>query len=391
MSTAIPFEYIDAADALSGLCDRLAGVPWIAIDTEFLREKTYYPKLCLLQLAVPGMAACIDPLALDDLTPVTDLLFDERIVKVMHAGRQDMEIIYHLTGRVPAPVFDTQIAAPLLGYPDQVGYGNLVKSVLKVTLDKLHTRDDWSRRPLTPEQVRYAADDVIFLVDVYRGLHERLASLERLTWLDEDFRRLSDPALYENPPELAWLRVKGGNRLRGASLAALQALAKWREEQARERDRPKGWLLRDDAMVDIARHRPATLEALKRIRGLNDRLLARSGQTLIDLVMAAARSKPQPFPDQGPRIPLTTGQEAVVDMLMAVVRLSAADNDLSPTVLASRKQLEQLVQGKQDSAILQGWRKPLVGDRLTALLAGELTLAMQNGQVVVQPPVTREA
>ncbi|MGB5261781.1 MAG: ribonuclease D [Gammaproteobacteria bacterium] len=391
MSTAIPFEYIDTADGLSGLCDRLAGVPWIAIDTEFLREKTYYPKLCLLQLAVPGMAACIDPLALDDLTPVTDLLFDERIVKVMHAGRQDMEIIYHLTGRVPAPVFDTQIAAPLLGYPDQVGYGNLVKSILNVTLDKLHTRDDWSRRPLTPEQVRYAADDVIFLVDVYRALHERLASLDRLAWLAADFRHLSDPALYENPPELAWLKVKGGNRLRGASLAVLQALAGWREEESRERDRPKGWVLRDDAMVDIARHRPATLDALKRIRGLNERLLARSGQTLVELVVAAAQTRPQPFPDQGSRTPLTTAQDAMVDVLMAVVRLSAAENDLSPTVLASRKQLEQLVQGSQDSGVMQGWRKPLIGDRLTALLDGQLTLGIHNGQLVVQPPVMLEA
>lgn len=391
MSSNLPFDYIDTADALSGLCERLADAPWIAIDTEFLREKTYYPKLCLLQLAVPGTAACIDPLALDDLAPLTDLLFNEHIVKVMHAGRQDMEIIYHLTGRVPAPVFDTQIAAPLLGYPDQVGYGNLVKSVLHVTLDKLHTRADWSRRPLTPEQVRYAADDVIFLADVYRALHEQLAALGRLDWLDEDFRQLADPAVYENLPELAWLRVKGANRLRGASLAVLQALAQWREEQSRERDRPRGWLLRDDAMIDIARHRPATLDALRQIRGLNERLLARSGESLIDLVRDAAGSRPQPLPDQVSRKPLSAAQDAMVDMLMAVVRISAAENDLNPAVLASRKQLEQLVAGSPDSNIMQGWRKPLVGDRLTALLDGKLTLGIQNGQVVVEQPVTLEA
>lgn len=381
MSSAAPFDYIDTPDALSAFCARLAGVPWITVDTEFLREKTYYPKLCLLQLAAPGMAACIDPLALDDLTPVMDLLFDPQIIKVMHAARQDMEIIYHLTGRVPAPLFDTQVAAPLLGYPDQVGYGNLVKSVLNVTLDKLHTRDDWSLRPLSPAQTRYAADDVIFLAEIYQDLHARLEALGRLDWLEEDFRRLSETALYENPPEHAWLRVKGANRLRGASLAVLQALAKWREEQARERDRPRAWLLRDDAMVDIARHRPKSLDAFKRIRGLSERLLERSGKQLAALVQEAGNNKPAPLPDKGIRTPLSVAQDATVDLLMAAVRISAADNNLNPAVLASRKQLEQLVLGTADSPVMQGWRKPLVGDRLHAVLDGRVTFRVQDGAV----------
>jgi len=381
MNSDTPFDYIDTAEALTAFCEKLATAPWIAMDTEFLREKTYYPKLCLLQVATPDLAACIDPLALNDLTPILDVLFNENIVKVMHAGRQDMEIIYHLAGRVPAPVFDTQVAAPLLGYPDQVGYGNLVKSVLGVALDKLHTRDDWSLRPLTPAQARYAADDVIYLVEIYQDLNKRLEELGRIDWLAADFRRLADPALYENPPAQAWLKVKGGNRLRGASLAVLQALAEWRERLSRERDRPKGWLLRDDAMVDIARHRPASMDALKRIRGLNERLLDRSGNDLVELVRAAAKNKPAPFPDRGARTPLTASQDAVVDLLMALVRLSAAENDLNPAVLANRKQLEQLALGNQDSPLLQGWRKPLVGDRLSALLAGEVTLKVSDGKL----------
>jgi ribonuclease D len=384
MSSAIPVDYIDTPAALSALCEQLADSPWIALDTEFLREKTYYPKLCLLQLAVPGMAACIDPLALDDLSPLMDLLFNEKIIKVMHSGRQDMEIFYHLNAKVPAPVFDTQIAAPLLGYPDQVGYGNLVKTVLDISLDKLHTRDDWSLRPLSQEQIRYAADDVIYLVDIYQVLRDRLQELGRLDWLAADFAHLSNPDIYENPPEQAWLKVKGANRLRGASLAVLQDLAKWREEQSRTRDRPKGWVLRDDAMIDIARHRPASLDALKRIRGLNERLLERSGKALVELVMTAANNKPLPAPDKGVRTTLSAAQDATVDMMMAVVRVSAAENDLSPAVLASRKQLEQLLlQDNRESGILQGWRKPLVGDRLLALLDGSLTLSVQDGEALL--------
>lgn len=384
MSSTVPVDYIDTPAALSALCERFATAPWIAVDTEFLREKTYYPKLCLVQLAIPGAAACIDPLALDDLSPLLDLLFDDDIIKVMHSCRQDMEIIYHLSGRVPAPLFDTQVAAPLLGHPDQVGYGNLVKSVLDVTLDKLHTRDDWSLRPLTPEQIKYAADDVIYLVDIYQVLRDKLQACGRLDWLDEDFKRLTQAGLYESTPEQAWLKVKGANRLRGASLAVLQALAQWREQRSQQRDRPKGWILRDDAMVDIARHKPASLDALKRIRGLNERLLERSGGALVELVARAVVNTPLPLPDKGKRTPLSPAQDAMLDVMMAVVRLSAAENDMNPTVLASRKQLEPLLLGDRDNSIVKGWRKPLVGDRLLALLGGSLKLGVQNGQLSLE-------
>lgn len=384
MSSTVPVDYIDTPAALSALCERFAAAPWIAIDTEFLREKTYYPKLCLIQLAIPGAAACVDPLALDDLSPLLELLFNDNIIKVMHSCRQDMEIIYHLSGKVPAPLFDTQVAAPLLGYPDQVGYGNLVQSVLNVALDKLHTRDDWSLRPLSPEQIKYAADDVIYLVDIYQALRDRLLECGRLGWLDEDFKRLTLATLYESTPEQAWLRVKGTNRLRGASLAVLQALAQWREQRSQQRDRPRGWILRDDAMVDIARHKPASLDALKRIRGLNERLLEHSGETLVELVAQAVTNSPLPFPDKAKRTPLSPAQDAMLDAMMAVVRLSAAENDMNPTVLASRKQLEPLLLGERDSSVIKGWRKPLVGDRLLALLDGSLTLRVQNGQLLLE-------
>jgi ribonuclease D len=382
--TANEILYIDTASALDGFCTALRNADWIALDTEFLREKTYYPKLCLLQIATPDIVACIDPLALDDMSPLLDILYDERITKVMHSGRQDMEIFFHLRGRLPAPVFDTQIAALLLGYPEQVGYANLVKAVLDVELDKLHTRADWSLRPLSAEQLQYAADDVIYLAEIYRQMTDRLVELGRIQWLAEDFAAMVEPALYDTPPEQAWLKVKGGNRLRGDSLAILQTLAQWRETTARSKDRPRGWILRDDALTDIARHKPRSLDALGKIRGLSEGLLKNSGNTIVELVSDAAGKTPIPFPDTGKRTKLSPDQGALVDVMLALVRLSGEQNDLTPTMLATRKQLENLVLGDENVAVMQGWRKKLAGEQLVAFLKGELRLTVNNGRLSVE-------
>jgi ribonuclease D len=376
-------QYVDSPDELDALCAALTGAEWIALDTEFLREKTYYPKLCLLQLATPDIVACVDPLVLDDLSPLLDFVFDERITKVMHSGRQDMEIFFHLRGSLPAPVFDTQIAALLLGYPEQVGYANLVKAVLGTELDKLHTRADWSLRPLSAEQLQYAADDVIYLVEVYREMHAQLEKLGRLEWLADDFAALVDPALYENSPEQAWLKVKGSNRLRGDSLAILQELAGWRETTARSKDRPKGWILRDDVLIEIARHKPRSLAELGKLRGLSEGLLRNSGNKIIELVNAAAGKSPVAFPDTGRRARLSPDQGALVDVMSAIVRLISEQHGLNPAVLASRKQLESLILGDREAAVLQGWRKKLVGERLQAFLDGELRVVVNNGRLAI--------
>jgi len=377
-------QYIDTPDALRQFSEQLAGSGWIALDTEFLREKTYYPKLCLLQIATPEVVACIDPLALDDLSPLLDVIFDTRITKVMHAARQDLEIFYHIRGSVPAPVFDTQIAALLLGHPDQIGYGNLVREVLGVSLEKKHTRADWSLRPLSGDQVQYAADDVIYLVEIYQQLLEKLQELERLEWLNGDFERLTRADLYNNAPDRAWLRVKGSNRLKGPCLSVLQALAEWRETGAQQKDIPKGWLLRDDVLVDIARHMPASMSSLEKIRGLGERLLKKRGDQLLDLVEDAKKKQPEPFPVKDIRIRLSPSQDALVDVMMAVVRICGEKNSLNPAVLATRKHLEKLVTGDTDSGLMQGWRKKLVGDQLQALLDGEIGLSVKDGELVLQ-------
>jgi len=375
--------YIDTPDALATFCARLREADWFALDTEFLREKTYYPKLCLLQIATPAEAACIDPLALPDLAPLLELLVNPDITKVMHSGRQDMEIFYHLAGVPPAPVFDTQLAAPLLGHADQIGYANLVREVLGVTLDKLHTRADWSLRPLTHDQLRYAADDVIYLVDVYLRLRERLEQQGRLAWLEDDFRQLASAELYESPPQRAWLKVKGANRLKGPALSALQSLAAWREQLAQDKDLPRGWLMKDDVMIDLARQRPATQEAMAAIRGLGERLVQRNGPELLLLIEQAAQRRPEPFPETGSRDRLDPDQDALVDVMMAVVRISAEEHSLNHATLATRKQLEALVLGDHTGGVMQGWRRRLIGERLQLLLEGELALTVRDGRLVL--------
>lgn len=382
MTSNTDTQYIDTQAGLDAFCKQLRSAEWIALDTEFLREKTYYPKLCLLQIATPETVACIDPIALDDLSPLLEIIFDEGITKVMHSGRQDMEIFFNIHGRPPSPVFDTQIAALLLGYADQIGYANLVKEMLGVELDKLHTRADWSLRPLSADQLQYAADDVVYLADIYQRMSAQLTDMGRLAWLSEDFERLASPGLYSNPPDQAWLKVKGGNRLKGASLAALQALAKWRETTAQQKNRPKGWILRDDALIDIARHRPASMEALGKIRGLGEGLVRNSGKVLVELVRDAASRQPVPFADTGRRLKPTPDQNALVDVMMALVRMSGEQNNLNPAVLASRKQLEQLVHGETDINVMQGWRKKFVGEQLARFLDGDLNLSVVDGKLV---------
>ena len=376
-------RYIDSGEALHQLCGDLAPAGHLALDTEFLREKTYYPKLCLVQVATPDTVACIDPLVLDDMTPLLDVIFDSRITKVMHAARQDMEILYHLRGAVPAPVFDTQIAALLLGLPDQVGYGNLVQELLGVRLHKLHSRTDWSQRPLDEAQLHYAADDVIYLAQAYQLMQEKLQESGRLDWLADDLQSLSDPALYAAHPENAWLRVKGANKLSGAALSTLQALAGWREEKAQTLDRPRGWLLRDDVLLDIARHRPGTPAALGKIRGLHENTVRKHGDELLALVEQAAGNKPVPFPARKLRQRLTPAQDAAVDVMQAVVRLVGEENGINPAVLANRNQLEQLLLGNRDVPILQGWRRQLAGERLQGFLDGNLNIRMSNGALQI--------
>ena len=375
-------HYVDTREALLALCDSLAGSEWLAIDTEFIREKTYYPKLCLIQVCNGEVAACVDPLAISDLTPLLDVLYDGSILKVLHAARQDLEIFLHDYGRLPMPVFDTQPAAAMLGHGDQVGYANLVKQLLDVELPKDQSRTDWSQRPLDEQQRRYALDDVVYLGRLYLHMRGHLFDRERLQWLAADFATLADPQTYYPDPQDMWQRAKGRQVLRGRQLAVLQHLAAWREREARKRDLPRKWVLKDDALIELSRRMPRDAAGLAKIRGLEPGLIRREGETLLKLVADAAALPREQWPqDKSRPTPLTAQQDAQVDLLNAALRLIADRHQLSPQAVATRKDLEKLVRGQADTPLQEGWRKALAGDALNAVLNGERRLEFHDGEL----------
>lgn len=377
------YRYVDTAEALEQLCAQLADAEWVAVDTEFVRERTYYPRLCLIQLSTPELNACVDALRLKRLDPVLDILFDPAVIKVMHACRQDMEVFFHLCERLPAPVFDTQVAAPVLGLPHQVGYAALVAELLGVQLDKAHTRTDWCQRPLSEGQLTYAIEDVLYLGPLYLRLRDELQRLERLEWLKEDFAALTDSSLYRNPPGDAWKRIRGAARLKGPQRAVLKALAAWRERTARRADLPRSWLLRDDALLDIARARPRELAQLDRLRSLKKATLEHYGEELLDLVRESAHETP-PRLDARARS-LSLEQEALLDVMMSLVHVKGAEYGIDPAVIASRNDLVKVLDADRNAAVMHGWRHKVVGRDLIALLDGHLSLHADNGVLRLVP------
>lgn len=376
-------QYIDRPDQLPALCEQINREPWIALDTEFLREKTYYPKFCLLQIAAPGWVACVDPLAIKDLGPLFAAIYNPDITKVLHSCRQDLEIFFQLTGRIPTPLFDTQIAAPLLGFQENPGYAMLVSNFLNINLTKAHTRTDWTARPLSAEQIQYAADDVIYLCKIYTMMCEQLDKLGRLNWLNNDFELLSEPTLYQLPPENAWLKIRGKNKLTGRQLSILQSLSEWRERTAQTENKPRNWLFPDDMLLELAKLQPVTIGDLLKIRNINERNVNRYGKVLCSLIDTARQTPPKPLKEKGQPVKKTQQHEAVIDVLHGMVRIRAEENSLNPVVLATRKELEQLLFGDEDCPLLHGWRYNMAGKELQCLLGGEYQLSLTPETVIV--------
>jgi len=375
-------HYIDTDEALASFCEQLRHARVLAIDTEFIRDKSYYSKLCLIQIASEDLVACIDPLSITDIDPLLDILYDPDVLKIMHAARQDLEIFYYLRGSIPCPVFDTQIAATVLGYGEQVGYSTLVEKILEHKLEKGHARTDWGKRPLDTAQCHYAADDVRYLLQLYPPIEGKLAELGRRDWLEEDFQQLCQPELYTSAEAELWQRVKGHQRLHGVKLAILQQLAIWREQLAMKKDRPRRWILSDDMMIDIIKRTPHSAAELGNIRGLPERFIEQHQQALLQLI-AAAEQQPK---DTWPHLKISKPspqQEAMSDVMMGLLRLRAAEHNISTTILATRKDIEKIAMGQRELPLLKGWRAKLVGNDLLALLAGEIRLQIEDGQLVM--------
>lgn len=375
--------YIDNAADLQTLCKKLETSHFLTVDTEFVRERTYYPQLALIQLGNHELSACIDPLAIDDLSPIKALFINESIPKVFHAASQDLEIFQLLFSALPTPIFDTQIVAAVLGLGDQIGYAKLAKEILNVDVDKTQTRTDWLRRPLSAQQIQYAEDDVRYLSQIYPILVQRLDDLGRTDWLKQDFQTLLDPKRYTPNPKTCWRKIKGINKLKGVQLAILQQLAAWRENLAIEKDQPRRRVIGDEHLLDMARLRPKNTEGLTKLRNININFVNRHNDALLACICQGEKM-PR---DQWPQLPaftrLTQNQDAQIDALNAIVKLCAAKYKISATNLTSRKELEKLVQGERDLPILNGWRRHHGGQKLVEFLNGEKTLELCDGQIKI--------
>jgi len=387
-------------DSLRRFCDKARAEGAIAIDLEFQRERTYWAKLCLVQAATRDEARIVDPLARDtDLSPFLEVVTDPAVEVVLHSGGQDMEILYRRALRPPANVFDTQIAAALLGLGDQMGYGALVKEVTGTKLEKLETLTDWTKRPLTPAQIEYALDDVRYLLPIRDALRARLEEKGRLPWLVEETRHYEEVATYEPDPRLAWRRLPRTRSLEGRGLSILRELAAWREETARAQDMPRGHVVTDEILVEVARRSPKHPRDLTAIRGVHEGIVNRHGAALVEAVARGAAAPPEEHPESAAGERADPEATALLDVLDIVLKLAATKAEIAPSYVGTRRDVVELVEhvragagggtgagttAGEAPALLKGWRRELAGEALLEALAGRTGLHVdpETGRVV---------
>lgn len=376
---------VDSTGELEALTAELAKTPYIALDTEFMRDQTYWPKLCLIQVAAPGVEAIIDPLAADlDLSTFHVLLTDTRIMKVMHAARQDIEIFFHQAGVIPDPLFDSQVAAMVCGFGEAASYETLARKLAHVEIDKSARFTDWSRRPLSARQLEYALADVTHLRTIYEALSKDLARTHRTSWVEEEIAALKDPNLYRLEPKDAWKRLKPRTSSK-KFLAILAAVAAWREREAQTRDVPRNRVLKDEAILEIAAHPPDNATSLEHIRAVPKGFGAsRQGKGLLEAIAEGRHSQPpEGFVMERPRRKREPSQSAI-DLLKTLLRLRAEEARVAPRLIANSDDIEKLAAFEDDGvAALHGWRENVFGRDARLLREGKLAIALQKGEAVV--------
>ena len=374
--------YIETSEPLRRLCAQARTEGRLAIDLEFIRENTYAPQLALIQIAVSDTCAIVDPLTVDDLSPLVEVLTGTDVLKVLHAAGQDVEVLHWHTGKLAGPIFDTQIAASMAGLGEQLSYGRLVDALLGVSLTKGESYSDWLRRPLQPSQTKYALDDVRYLLPMHDRLSKRLDAMGRAVWAAAECRKFTDPALYERDPRTLYRRIRNGKNLSSQGLAILRELAAWRDDEARQRNRPHGRVLSNEILVDLARRAPRTRDDLQRLRGLPQRELERSTDALLTVVQRGLEVPEADQPQSENRDHrLTPSEELTVKFLDASLKALCQREKLPASFIANRNDLETLVRRyrkdrlpTEGSPVLEGWRGEMVGRELLAVLEGRLSL-----------------
>ena len=375
---------ITDTETLAALCERLAQHDFVCVDTEFMRENTYYPLLCLVQVGNEEEAAAIDPLASGiDLAPLWDLLTDnDEVLKVFHAGGQDVEIVYNFTGKTPYPIFDTQIAMMAVSQSEQIGYANLVESWLGKTIDKGARFTDWSRRPLTDRQIEYAIGDVTYLAKIFPRLLKKLIKTERGHWLNAEMEKLADPSNYANDMDLAWRRIRSPGR-NPQVLGRLKALAAWRENEAQDKDIPRGRIIRDETLADLASHPPKKQADLAKVRGLSKAWSDNDiGKRLMKVLSNAEPLPAEEMPPKAKRgAPLGKEGALVADLLKLLLKIRSREIDIASRLLTKADELEALAAGVRKLQILEGWRYEVFGKDALELVEGKLAFAVENGKL----------
>ncbi|MBT3204489.1 MAG: ribonuclease D [Gammaproteobacteria bacterium] len=375
------YHYIDSNQALKDFCFTIQSCKYCALDTEFIREKTYFPLLALIQLATETEQACIDPLAIDDFSPLVEIFQNTSMVKILHSPSQDLELFFQQFDALPEPVFDTQLAAAVLGYANQIGYADLVNRKCGVQLEKKYTRADWSRRPLSDGELDYAMDDVRYLIQMYETMKDELESRDRWSWIQADFQKMSDKAVYQLDMTMLWKKLRGVQKLKGAALNNADQLCRWREQLAINKNRPKRWMLKDEDLIDIARFKPVTHNDLKQIGNLSADYIKKNGDAILKVIKEASLIDSSQYPKLPEFVKLNIDQQATSDCLMAICRVVAEKNKIALASVTTKKEIDQLVAGKVGSKITTGWRNEMIGKYLLQFLNGEISLSCVNGQL----------